>query len=360
MPTLESFGMSELNELMAVEARPCIAIYVPTAQSGRETLAGSIHLKNLLHLVEAELKRRDLNSRAISDMLEPVGALVDDQNFWQHQGGGLAIFIAEGVLRMFRLPISVPARQSVGDLFAMTPLLPMLSGDGRFYVLALSENEVRLLEATRYGSTRVQVDGVPPNMDAIRVGGPEKQQQRYGGPAGSSTYFGSGGSGGSQEHNEDLKRYFDRVDAALTPYFHRHPAPMVLAGVEHLLPIYRSANTDATILDGAVTGNQDRASDDELHRAAWNVAAPHFAAAQSEAMARFDQLLSSGGASADTGEIEAAADAGRVATLFVAENDHSPSANRAAMATITQGGEVFVRPSGSQSGDPSLAATFRY
>jgi hypothetical protein len=38
----------------------------------------------------------------------------------------------------------------VTDRFHIKPLLPLLSGDGRFYVLALSQSEVRLLQGTRY------------------------------------------------------------------------------------------------------------------------------------------------------------------------------------------------------------------
>jgi hypothetical protein len=36
------------------------------------------------------------------------------------------------------------------DRFHLKPLLPLLTGDGRFYILALSQNQVRLLQGTRY------------------------------------------------------------------------------------------------------------------------------------------------------------------------------------------------------------------
>jgi len=38
----------------------------------------------------------------------------------------------------------------VSDRFHLKPLLPLLTGDGRFYILALSQNQVRLLQGTRY------------------------------------------------------------------------------------------------------------------------------------------------------------------------------------------------------------------
>jgi hypothetical protein len=43
----------------------------------------------------------------------------------------------------------------VSERFHVKPLLPLLSGDGRFYVLALSQNEIRLLQGTRYSVEQV-------------------------------------------------------------------------------------------------------------------------------------------------------------------------------------------------------------
>lgn len=37
----------------------------------------------------------------------------------------------------------------VDDRFHVTPLLPLLAGDGHFFVLALSQNQIGLLEGTR-------------------------------------------------------------------------------------------------------------------------------------------------------------------------------------------------------------------
>ena len=46
----------------------------------------------------------------------------------------------------------------------MKPLFPLLSGDGRFYVLALSQKSVRLLEGTRDSVSEVDLEGVPESL----------------------------------------------------------------------------------------------------------------------------------------------------------------------------------------------------
>src|SRR5262245_17949923 len=67
-------------------------------------------------------------------------------------------------MRLFRLPISFPEMAVVGSQFHVKPLLPMLSGDGRFYVLAISQNAVRLLQGTAWSVHDVDLKGVPQNL----------------------------------------------------------------------------------------------------------------------------------------------------------------------------------------------------
>jgi hypothetical protein len=362
MIQLKNFKPTDLQSLNAIDSKCCVSLHIPTSKYGRETQQGAIHLKNLLTKTSKELEGHSLGSDSISKLLDPIHALVDNTDFWQHQNQGLSIFASEGFLEAFSLPITVPARQFVGEAFDVVPILPMLTNDGQFYILALSENRVRLIEATRYEFSEVVVDDMPTSMSStLPEDEPEKQQQRHGGATGSPTYFGSGTGGGSEDHKVDLKRFFDRVDAALAPYFKKHPAPVILAGVEYLLPIYRTANTVATILDGDIHGNKDRTSDEELHEEAWKIIAPHFKQDQSAAKDAFHHLLSVGTASLDANEIGTAADSGRVATLFVAvDAKNSASLNHTVIETLSKGGEIFAMDQEAMPTDKPLAASFRY
>ncbi|MEO6887603.1 MAG: hypothetical protein ABI456_01165 [Ktedonobacteraceae bacterium] len=51
---------------------------------------------------------------------------------------------------------------------------------------------------------------------------------------------------------EQLLRYFQRINRGLQSVLRGERAPLVLAGVEHLLPIYRKVNTYAHVLDQGV------------------------------------------------------------------------------------------------------------
>ena len=66
--------------------------------------------------------------------------------------------------------------------------------------------------------------------------------------------------------------------------------PLLLAGVEYLLPIYKEANTYPHLIDTVIKGNPDLLSADELHKSAWEIIRPLFQAAQEEAFAHYQQL----------------------------------------------------------------------
>ena len=88
-------------------------------------------------------------------MLEPASKLLQDSHFWQHQSDGLAIFLSSNRARRYRLPLNFAELVVVADHFHISPLLPLFTGDGQFYILALSQNEVRLLLGTRYSVSEV-------------------------------------------------------------------------------------------------------------------------------------------------------------------------------------------------------------
>jgi Bacterial archaeo-eukaryotic release factor family 3 len=92
--------------------------------------------------------------------------------------------------------------------------------------------------------------------------------------------------------------------------------PLVLVGVDYLLPIYREASKYPYIIDQGVTGNPERLKPEELHERAWDAVQPRFSEAQQKAAARYRQLAGTGQTSRDVREIVVAAYSGRVETLF--------------------------------------------
>lgn len=379
---------AELEQLMRKEQQWCVSIYMPTHRTGREAQQDPIRLKNLLGEAEKRLSDQGVGTRDVQQMLEPAAKLLLDSDFWQHQSDGLAIFITSNRVRRYRLPLNFEEFVAVMDHFHVKPLLPLFTGDGQFYILALSQNEVRLLNGTRYSVSEVDIGQVGGSLaEAIPSVNHQMSLQLHSsgssGGSGSVTFHGQGG-GSDESAKKELLRYFRLVADGLKEFLQGNRAPLVLAGVEYLLPIYKEANTYPNLIDTVIKGNPDLLSADELHKSAWEIIRPLFQAAREEAFAYYQQLA--GQAServADTLEkIVPAAYHGQVETLFVAtgeqqwgilnpvtneielhdqmESGDEPLLDLATVHTYLKGGTVYaVEPEMMPGGSPA-AAVLRY
>lgn len=371
MSSLTPITAQNVIELAGATGEPCISLYVPTFRAGQETRQSPIHLKNLLTDLERDLSEKGLRWDDLQQLLGEVREKQDDPEFWQHQGEGLAVFVNFEGTQWFELPYEVEAAYHVGTTFDITALLPMLSGDGHYYLLAVSQNDVRLFDAMRHKFTELDIEDLPKGMDeALWADDPERQLQFHSGagksPSGggrAAMFYGSGDEGNMEQLKVDYKRYFDKVDAALAPLFKRQPAPVILAGVGYLLPIYRQANTSAKLLEAEIHGNKDRATAEDLHQASWDAVAPHFEAETTATLDRFHAQFGTGLASADVTEMTDAAQAGRVDTLLVSldlQNDGRATPNSLAIETIQKGGNIVTLPSERMPNGASVAAIYRY
>jgi hypothetical protein len=382
---------TELEQLMRKEQQGCVSIYMPTHRTGVDAQQDPIRLKNLLGQTEKELRDVGMDRRDVQKMVEPATILLQDSDFWQHQSDGLAIFLSSKGTRRYRLPLNFEEFVTVMDRFHIKPLLPLFTGDGKFYILALSQNVVRLLLGTRYSVSQIDIGQVGGSLaEAIPSGNHQTDLQLHssgstGGMSGAGSVTFHGQSGGSDESDKhELLRYFRLVSNGLMEFLQGDSVPLVLAGVEYLLPIYKEANTYPNLMDRVITGNPDLLSADELHKSAWEIVSPRFKMAHEEALAHYQQLA--GQAServADTLEkIVPAAFDGRIETLFITAGVQNwgvfnPDTNKvehhtqresgdeslldlAAVQTYLKGGIVYAMEPDKVPGGTSAAAILRY
>jgi hypothetical protein len=377
----------------------CLSLYMPTHQAGPERYEENrIRFKNLLKKAETKLLEADLpgmKARDVSRLLEPAEGLLENGRFWAHQSEGLAIFLNFDNAYTYNLPLDFEEMVLVGQRFHIKPLLPLFTGNGRFFLLALSQNQVRLLQGTRHSVSEIELgDAVPANLqEAIAFDDPEDELQLHtstASPGGMGKQEGMFfGHSASEEEKDFIFRYFRQIDDGLRqvlevsrlPY-EESAVPLLLAGVDYLHPIYRRANSYPYLLEEGIHGNPEHWRNEELHERAWPLVEPHFAQAQQQALARFHQALNSKQASYQITEVIAAAYYGRVDTLFTPltkqlwgrfnqqtgevtlEPDSMPDnddlLDMAAIQTLLNGGAVYAVPAAEMPEGQSLAAIFRY
>jgi hypothetical protein len=368
-----------------------VSIFLPTHRAGAEIEEDRIRLRNLLVQAEKELVVAGERTSSARELLQPASSLLQDYQFWRYLSEGLAIFVSREFFRRYRLPQRFTPLAVVAERFHIKPLMPLLSGDGQFYVLALSQQQVRLLQGTRYSVDEVSLDDVPQGLpEALKFNDPERQLQfhtgtRYPGAIGDRpAQFHGQGVGQGTDSKTDILRYFHQVDEGLRGLLAGERAPMVLAGVDYLLPLYRQASNYPRLVGEGLAGNPDELSAQELHKKAWHVVRPIFLQEKEEEVATYQALACAGRdrASADLAEVVPAAHFGRVGVLFVAlgiqkwgsfdrqtnavevhaqqEPGDEDLLDLAAVQTLLCGGTIYAVDPEKVPADAPLAAIFRY
>ncbi len=326
---MQLISKEEIKTLIEQPKGNCVSIYMPTHPAGPEVRQDPIRFKNLVREAEARLIDAGLTQEDAIALLEKSQE-IDTQEFWEQMGEqGLAIFISEGIFRYYPLPIDFQELVVVTDRFHIKPLLPILNGNGRFYILALSQQDVRFFEGTRYSVNEVEVENLPKSLDeALQRDDTAKEGQfriatSKGGTSNPFSQPGSFHGQGSPDRDrrqEDILQFFQIVDRALHEKLKLQKAPLVLAGVEYLLPVYRQANTYQHLMDEAIAGNPEILSAQELHDQAWPIVEADFQKSQQAVLEQFHELFGgdTGKASNNLQEVISAAYYQRVDSLLVA------------------------------------------
>lgn len=318
----------ELKSLIEHPKTSCISIYMPAHKAGPPIRQDPIRFKNLLKEAEERLVEAGIRHTDALEFLKPAQEL-DTPDFWRHQDQGLVVFIAPDFFGYYRLPCDFDELVVVTDHFHIKPLFPLLIEDGRFYILNLSQEGIKLFEATRYSIEEIELEDLPQTMDeallynetakdgqfriATSKGGTSNPFQQPGA-------FHGQGSPDQDEPQQDILQYFHLVDDAVHKHLRnqRKKAPLVLAGVEYLLPLYRMTNSYPHLMEEGITGSQKLTEPEALRDEVWKIVAPYFEQSRQEAVQSYHELAATGQASNKLEEIVPASYYKQVDALFVA------------------------------------------
>ena len=377
-----------LKSLLEQQGKWCVSLYMPTHRAGRDQQQNPIRLKNLLAEAEANLLANGIRRPEVQKLMQPAEELLWNRQFWQQQGEGLAIFLTNDFHRIYRLPLEFEEAVNTGTGFHIKPLLPCLGRSIRFYVLAVSVKNIRLFEGNADTMSEIELSFDTSMEEALRLEDGEPSFNMVTGSSRSSEgRVGAGslhGHGVDDDEKKDILRFFQSVNQGLNKLLEDKNIPMVLAGVDHLLAIYREASSYQNLLGDSILGNPDRENVQDLHEKAWKIVRPLFEESQKKAFEKFEQLSGqkSDLATSDLKEAVKAAVFGQVETIFVpiemqkwgrydAENNKvivqsEPAPKNedlfdfAAAQTLLNSGQVFAVPPEQIPGSGEIAAILRY
>ena len=378
---------TELQYLITEKEWPCVSVYLPTHRKGPQIEQDRIRLKNLLKKAEKLLAEGGMRSNQVAALLNPARKLLDDSIFWRHQRDGLALFLNAGEFHIYPLPYHFSELVVVTDRYHVKPLLPVLADEAQFYVLAFSQKQVRLLQGSTYSVSEIDIEGISTSLAETLDPNRNRNHLQFhtGAPSHGSgkrdaIYHGSGF--GDENRKKAIQKFFAQVDRGVTELLKDNPGPLVLAGVDYLLPLYREVSKYPNLVGNGITGNFDIVAAEELHRLAWEQVEPVLTEARRKDWARYVELRETDSrlVSDEVKDVVKSALGGRIESLFVADNvqhwgtvdfqNHEVETHDgeqagdcdlldlAAVHTLTKGGAVYIMQNGDAPGD--IAAIYRY
>lgn len=321
---MKIFDKEQFIALSKKSGYPFVSIYTPTSRLS--TIAykdDKTHFKNQLQEVESRMNNeKGFAWKETERILKPGYQLLDNPEFWEHNSDMLAVFLHDGEMEYFQMPLEIAeGSHFIGSKPMVLPMVPELSDDGHYYLLLLNLDHIYLYEATRSGIQEIDEEDITSSFteDEEAARG-DKGFQARGSGAGSQFHGHSENS--DEERKKRLLQFFHRVNNKLVPVLNRNPLPLYLAGVEYLAPIYREANSYGNLKDGKITGAFNHNDMLVLHAKSWEVAAPYFETERLERKSSFGSYLASGLAvNNDKLKLIKAALTGAVDTLLV-DKDH--------------------------------------
>ncbi len=383
-------GRDQLTQLAGATRWPTVSIFLPARPPEQDSRQGAIRLKNALAAVGEQLLGAGRRRSEVDALLATAQALQEDDGFWRMERAALAIFLAEDLQQVHRVPIELPDLAVVAPQPHLAPLLPLLAQDERFLVLTLTADAAHLHRATPFGLAEAAVE-LPQSVaaNAARTDYENTQhaappaRPRQPAPVGmvkSHTF----GEGPAELRKSLLIQHLHDVASALEGALSGDATPIILVAQPEIQGHFRAVAGKLALEETGLQSDPDSLNADDLHMQALEIARPILQREHDAAVAGFRSHRQSGDgrAATDLATVVGAARFGRVATLLVrtgvavwgahdadadrvvVEPDSTPAnydlVGYAALQTLQQGGRVHRVDARELDGDWPLAAVLRY
>lgn len=340
--------MTTLNRLLHEQTDGLdISIYQPAGHLPEEAATARQQLKTHLQSVRQALSEEGLDPSTLNSVLKEAESLTENNDdFWQNQDGGLAIFIDRNDTKTLSVGKAFDNLVVVSCEYHLKPLMALAANVDAYYLLSLSPNEVKLLRGSALGIRELHVEGLPHSYEEVM------SKKGYS----PSSFAASGGE-------SDLKTFFKEIDEAVRRFLGNSEWPLLIAGDEHYEPIYREVNQYPHLSKAYFPGNPDHYEIEDLHRKASAHLKSDFIESQKRVLIQLAWKELPENIQTSLPEILSSASQGRVEVLVVPEDiqcwgsydasqdkmslAEKPGLNSvdlyesAARITLDRGGEVF-------------------
>jgi len=376
-----SLDVDELRKLANAEG-PCITAYMMLQPAPNQSRFDFQRLRAAIRQADQTLRDEwpDLPASTTAELVDSLHMVESESDQWGGEGGSLVILRSPDVFRAFEVKQELDETVVVGDFFHVFPFLHTLQVAGQtFYILALSQKNVRLLRCTRTSSEQVPLpDQTPTNLEEflntrMPNASPSSKPPEHDGPLGSfnSTHD-------MDKKDEYLAHFYHAVNKGVSQVLKGETNPLVLCGVEYERAMYAGINNYEHLWTEGVQGSPESLKGGEMHARALELVQDYYAQPARKALAQWERIAGSDRAETSFPDLVKAAFEGRIGQLFVREGSQTMGVfdrnemqmkvqgrqedlvNAAALQTLAFGGEVFVMKPEDVPGGHQMAAILRY
>ena len=369
-----------IKKLIQKNGQHKITITMPTEKIGEERQQNPIRFKNLLSGAAEQLQQRGMKETEAVDYLKPAKELLGQPLFWSNMEHGLVVYLTTDYFEVFKLPYDMKEMVYVNNEFRITPLLPMVSINGSFCILAISQENIRLLRCTRTSVSEITPDDIPVTISGWLDETPQPHIQYHTGSEGDGAiFFGHGAS--EDDRKEIVEQFFRDVEKGITRAMKKINDPLLLAGLKVNIATYKKINNYKRVLDNTVERNPDDLTEAQLRDYGWDVIRDFFLSDLYESVDVYrdspDDRISS-----DPSEIITSTVMGKSATIFIKKdlvrwgkydneshkvmyrnqpgNGDVDLMNWLSIKGIETGSSVYILPQDEMPDQADVAALFRF
>ncbi len=362
----EAVTFDDLKPL-ATASGPCITMTVPLPNPAEI----DARLTNAIRTTQKKLAERGIDATSSASLMAPIQELAATAEKYRVWGRGIILFRSPELFQYYMLRGPVQGVQTVGDHFQVRPLLAAMT----------HRRHVRLFACTQFRAEQ-EAAHLPQNLDTwLNTRQPDHvlDNRAVAGPSsGKKKGIMFGTSRDRERDPEYVTHFLTAVEKGVTAHLHNDPAPLVLAGVEYELAIYRRLNRYQRTLEQPVHGSPDGLTDQDLHERAMQVVLQYPSEPLQKALADIREHAGTSRVATDAPTAIQAARLGRVLDFLIAENaecwgtwnaetqevttgsKQEELLNAAALQTLRHGGRAFVVKASDMPVPAEVAAFLRF
>ena len=353
---LASYDVVSARDLRQIASAqgPCLTI----AQHISSPLELPARLKNMIRALQKEVSSRGLDQAELLNPIQSLAASLEVNGGWANT---LVILRSPDTFRQYWLRTGWKDTLAVGDRFQVRPFFELAAIEQQFHLLVLDQKRVRLYSATRHRMEESDLQGVVPTnlnefMSTDRPDHKLANRSTSGPSMGAMKGASFGMSTDRDREDESLRHFFVKLDRGVGAFLRGSTMPLVLAGTESEIAMYRRINTYPRLVEESIHGAG--LSGQELHERGWDACARTRSEGLSKALADFERHGDQKRLLSNPRKIVEAAFAGRVDDLFFTADAELQGVcgqdgkvrlsqrgedlvNAAALETVRQGGRAF-------------------